>query len=301
MAKNTDSKKTKTDKTVTPAKKNSKKAREAANKAAAEKIIAEIRAQVEKVAREADEGDEGALEAVAQKIMRVPGVTATDCKVIAATCRDMALAADSDHQRLALRRNALALEKAAEIFKTMAENNSKAAAEKAAKKASKKTDEYTNTEAIISVLPSVRTATEQGQARAMIGATIEAFEAAGKDISALKVAYAALQTGSKQTAKQVKTNVAAALAALAPKAPKAPKAVKAVKPSPKPVDKAMRADTLIQEFKSTKMLTSEQAADILNLEGTFRRQAAVAALTQVVKAGKAVKDNSTGVTIYKAV
>lgn len=65
-----------------------------------------------------------------------------------------------------------------------------------------------------------------------------------------------------------------------------------------PVDKKDRANTLARALDSRGSLTAEQAADVLKLQGQFRKQAAVATLTQLVKAGHAVKRTIKGVTTY---
>ena len=196
------------------------KKRAPAKEAAKESTITKVQKEIERVAAAAsDKKGSGAITEGAETIVhKINGATANDCIALAATARNVALDLDSDRQRAALRRQAMVLDKAVELFKAVAEKSEK-------------------------VVPA------------------------------------------KKTAKKFSK-----------------KAVKTVKPATTgPVDKAMRADTLIEEFKTNKMLTSEQAADILRLEGTFRRQAAVAALTQVVRVGKAVKISEGGVAVYKAV
>ncbi|MGW8177304.1 MAG: hypothetical protein ACWGQW_00685 [bacterium] len=87
-----------------------------------------------------------------------------------------------------------------------------------------------------------------------------------------------------------------ALNAPAKKATRKPSTKKAT--TSQPVDKKDRANTLARALDSRGSLTAEQAADVLKLQGQFRKQAAVATLTQLVKAGHAVKRTIKGVTTY---
>ncbi len=82
------------------------------------------------------------------------------------------------------------------------------------------------------------------------------------------------------------------------KAPTKKSATKKATKKAGPVDRADRVDVLTAALKKQKSFTSEQAADILGLEGTFRRQAAVVTLTQLEKAGLLVKTKAKGTITY---
>lgn len=91
-----------------------------------------------------------------------------------------------------------------------------------------------------------------------------------------------------------------------PVAEKGAEAAKKAKPAPKadpngPVPRELRNERLMNVFNAgEKTLTASEAADALKLEGTYRAQAAVAALTSLVKQGKLAKVKSEkGVTHYR--
>jgi hypothetical protein len=60
-----------------------------------------------------------------------------------------------------------------------------------------------------------------------------------------------------------------------------------------PVDKAERADMCLKTIGAQGSLTAHDAAKLLRLQGTFAPQAAVAALTSLVRRGLAVKIHLT--------
>jgi hypothetical protein len=66
-----------------------------------------------------------------------------------------------------------------------------------------------------------------------------------------------------------------------------------------PVDKAQRADVCLEALRGGRPLTPREAAGLLRLSGTYAPQAAVAALTQLVRRGQATMEKVDGVAVYK--
>jgi hypothetical protein len=95
-----------------------------------------------------------------------------------------------------------------------------------------------------------------------------------------------------EIATEERTEAPAPVVEAAPVVTEEPAPVSGVTELP-PVDKAERADVCLKTIAAQGSLTAHDAAKLLRLQGTFAPQAAVAALTSLVRRGLAVKIHLT--------